>query len=66
MYPSTQAKLLRSLEPNYQQAIQDDRVEEFFQQAYLIWFDRFPEPRDRSCTSEEYAWAIEVQKKVCS
>lgn len=63
MYTSMQAKLLRMLGPAYQQAIQENRVEDFFQQAYLIWFNHFPEPRlDRD--QDEYAWALQVQKKV--
>ena len=63
MFSSAQAKLLRSLGPGYHQAIRQNRAEEFFQQAYLIWFDNFPEPclnRD----SDEYAWALQVQKQV--
>jgi hypothetical protein len=44
MFSSTQAKLLHSFGPGYQQAIQQNQVEEFFQQAYLIWFNHFPEP----------------------
>lgn len=64
MYSSTQAKLLRSLAPGYQQAIRQNRAEEFFQQAYLIWFDHFPEPR-LNRDDDEYAWALQVLKQVC-
>ena len=64
MYSRKQAKLLCSLVPSYQQAIQQNLVEDFFQQVYLIWFDHFPEPR-LNRDGDEYAQALQVQKKVC-
>jgi hypothetical protein len=64
MFTSSQAELLRQLGPSYQKAIQQKQVEDFFQQAYRIWFDNFPEPRlDRD--ADDYEWVLRVRKKVC-
>jgi hypothetical protein len=64
MFTGSQAELLRELGPSYRKAIQQNRAEDFFQQAYRVWFDNFPEPRlDRD--ADAYEWALQIRKKVC-
>jgi len=63
MFTGLQAKLLRQLAPSYQKAVQQNHVEDFFQQAYQVWFDYFPEPRLDD--ADAYERALQAHKKVC-
>jgi hypothetical protein len=63
MYTTSQVKLLRELGPHYRQAIQQNREQDFFQQAYACWFDHFPEFRGNK-DGNEFEWDLRVRKRV--
>lgn len=66
MFSRDQVKLLRQLGPGYRKAIQAEKVDDFYANAYLIWFDHFPEPRHIDMDADEYSWAISCRKAVCA
>ena len=63
-YTAAQAKFLRSLGPTYRKALEENNKELFFEQVYLLWFDRFPEPRPMNMDRDEYACNLQFRKKV--
>ena len=64
MYTTNQLNLLCELGPHYLQAIQQNRQQDFYEQAYARWFDHFPEPRGNDEGDDEYEWVLRARKKV--
>jgi hypothetical protein len=61
MFTGSQAKLLHQLAPSYQKAVQQNCVEDFFQQAYRVWFGYFPEPHLDD--ADAYEWRCKLARR---
>ena len=64
MYTTNELNLLCELGPHYLQTIQQNRQQDFYEQAYTHWFDHFPEPQGIDEGDDKYEWVLHAHKKV--
>jgi hypothetical protein len=55
---------LEYLGPHYSRAVLDDRVEDFLDQVFHVWLDRFPIVCAPDAEAETVLWAHDAEKKV--
>jgi hypothetical protein len=56
--------VLRYLGPYFSRASMEGRVDQFFDQAFHVWLDRFPLTRAPDADADMVLWVHEVEKKV--
>lgn len=59
-----ESRFLQYLGPYYSRAAKDDRQEEFLEQAFHLWLDRFPIVHAPDTEADKIIWARENEKKV--
>ena len=66
-YTKAEVEAIRVLIPHYKTALlsrEKEAVEDFFERAYLVWFDYCPNVRSIDTDAEEWAFILEKKRRV--
>jgi hypothetical protein len=59
-----EARVLNLLAREYRDGLCEEDLTAFFDRAYLVWFDHFPEPHTPDIDAHEIQWRLDIHKKV--